>query len=429
MRLLRISQVILVVLFGWIATGAASAQQNSEIQQLADESILNARIAAAPERTRIVIDLSGETGYSTFPVSEPDRLVIELAVTGIDEKAPAEIEASGLVSKMSMGMISGELSRAVIFLNGPVQVTDIQLTKAEGNQPARLVIELAPGDRETFDAAVAAIATQIEANTKEDKAKALELELRSTLGATVDAEDVVPADPNAPPPAARPLIIIDPGHGGIDLGARAFDDTLEKTVVLKFSKILQAELAKLQRFDVALTRSGDSFLTLNERVQLARDNQANLFVSIHADSYDQPFARGSAVYIRDETATDVLDKVLADNENQVDLVAGFSPPKEAEVVVDILVDLMRRETRRQSFVAAQQLIGKMQSSMHMRPSPQRRADFFVLQAPDVPSVLIELGFLSNPDDLENIVNEAWQLRSAKLIAAGIAKYFDVSVQP
>ncbi len=227
----------------------------------------------------------------------------------------------------------------------------------------------------------------------------------------------------------RPLILIDPGHGGIDMGAKGVTGEYEKDIVLQVAKRLQAELVALDRFDVALTRDGDSFLTLNERVQLARDNQANLFISLHADSFDQPLVRGGSVYTRDEKATDVLDKVLAESENQADLVAGFSPPEVDNGVVDILVDLMRRETRRQSYVAAQQIVRQMSGRVTMRPHPLRQADFFVLQAPEVPSVLIELGFLSNEDDLRNLSQAEWQQKAALTLAHGIAKYFDVSVQP
>jgi len=275
-----------------------------------------------------------------------------------------------------------------------------------------------PGTREVFDAAVKAIKAQNQAEATQPPAE--------TAPAIVedDANVVAPA-----PIQIKPLIIIDPGHGGIDMGAKGVTGEYEKNIVLQVAKRLQAELVALGRFDVALTRDGDSFLTLSERVQLARDNQANLFISLHADSFDQPLVRGGSVYTRDENATDVLDKVLAENENQVDLVAGFNPPEVDNGVVDILVDLMRRETRRQSFVAAQQVVQQMNGKMTMRPHPLRQADFFVLQAPEVPSVLIELGFLSNKDDLKNLSRADWQAKVAQTLTLGIAKYFDVSVQP
>lgn len=391
---------------------SAFAQDTATLSQ-----IIDVRIASAPERSRVVFDLSAEVGYFTFPIDQPDRLVIEFSVHSLLDTAPTTIAGSGLLSKMSIGMIDDGVARAVIFLNEPVQVADINMVAAEGDQPARLAIELEPGTREVFDAAVEAIKAQQQAAAAQPQ---------------TDIENVVPSRPetgDAANSAVRPLIVIDPGHGGIDMGAKGANGEYEKDIVLQIAKRLQAELVALDRFDVALTRDGDAFLTLNERVQLARDNQANLFISLHADSFDQPEVSGGSVYTRDENATDVLDKVLAENENQVDLVAGFNPPEVDNRVVDILVDLMRRETRRQSYVAAQQLVRQMSGRITMRPHPLRQADFFVLQSPEVPSVLIELGFLSNAADLNNLSKADWQSKVAHTLSLGIAKYFDVSVQP
>lgn len=399
-----------IVAFSLVFTMSMAA-----LSQEATISLVDARIASAPERSRIVFDLSQETGYVTFPMGEPDRLVIDFENTIMGENAPDDVDATGLVEKMHMGVVDENSARAVIFLTQAVQVAQIKMSPKDGDIPARLVIELEPGPRDVFDAAVAAAAAQLAA-------------AESALTAQQEAVPT-PTPQVAPTEKLRPLIILDPGHGGIDLGAKGQDGQLEKDIVLAIAKKVQDKLQALNRFDVALTRDDDKFLTLNERVQLARDNQANLFVSLHADSYEEPFVRGGSIYTRDEEATDILDKVLAENENQADLVAGFQAPKEQEAVVDILVDLMRRETRRQSFVAARQIVALMNRGMPMRPHPLRQADFFVLQAPEVPSVLIELGFLSNEQDLRNLSNEAWQDKVADTLSMGIAKYFDVGVQP
>ncbi|MGJ8529265.1 N-acetylmuramoyl-L-alanine amidase [Maritalea sp.] len=417
MRHWGVAGAVLALVFSVLISFVGFAQEQSPAAPAADVQILDARIVSGPERNRIVFDLTDAVVYSTFPVDQPDRLIIEFEVQGVASTAPTSLEATGLVQKMSLGMLDDNTARAVIFLTQPVQVGDIKLSPAEGELPARLVLELVPGEREVFDQAVAAI--------KAENEQAQIAENAQTPAAVPEVDPVVENQA----PAIRPLILIDPGHGGIDMGAKGETGLFEKDVVLQIAKRLQSELSALNRFDVALTRDGDTFLTLNERVQLARDNQANLLVSLHADSFDQPFVRGGSVYTRDETATDVIDKVLADTENQVDLVAGFNPPSGNDQVVDILVDLMRRETRRQSFVAARQIVGQMNTSMPMRPHPLRQADFFVLQAPEVPSVLIELGFLSNSKDLANLSQAEWQQKVAVTLARGIAKYFDVSVQP
>ena len=174
----------------------------------------------------------------------------------------------------------------------------------------------------------------------------------------------------------------------------------------------------------ALTREDDTYLTLNQRVDMARINKADLFISLHADSFQQAEIRGASVYTRDENATDVLDKVLADGENRYDIVAGFAVPQATPAVMDILVDLMRREMRKSSFLAAEAIVHQLEPSVALRRFPVRQADFFVLQAPDVPSVLVELGFLSNAADIANLQKSEWRDRTVDALARGIADYFD-----
>ena len=234
---------------------------------------------------------------------------------------------------------------------------------------------------------------------------------------------------DGPDDGSRPLVVIDPGHGGIDSGAETAGGIREKDIVLAFALRLQELLVASGRFDVALTREDDTFLRLEERVALARTNKADMFISIHADSFQQPEIRGASVYTRDENATDVLDKVLADSENKTDIIAGFAMPQMAPEVVDILLDLMRREMRHQSYTLAQAIVHQLEPSVELRRFPVRQADFFVLQAPDVPSVLLELGFLSNADDMANLLRGEWQDRTADALARGISTYFDGLVAP
>lgn len=198
----------------------------------------------------------------------------------------------------------------------------------------------------------------------------------------------------------------------------------EKDITLAFALQLQKVLIDSGRFDVALTREDDTYLTLNQRVDLARQNKADLFISLHADSFQEQDIRGASIYTRDENATDVLDKVLADGENRYDIVGGFAVPQATPAVMDILVDLMRREMRKSSFLAAQAIIHQLEPSVTLRKFPVRQADFFVLQAPDVPSVLVELGFLSNAADIANLQKSDWRDRTVDALARGIAEYFN-----
>ena len=216
---------------------------------------------------------------------------------------------------------------------------------------------------------------------------------------------------------------IDPGHGGVDSGARLRTGCEEKDIVLAFALELQQLLVESGRFDVALTREDDIYLRLEERIALARQNKADLFISLHADSFPGGNPRRQRLYPRRER--DRCARPGAGRKRErADIVAGFSPPEDDERVVDILVDLMRQEMRRQSYVAAQAMVQQLEPSVQLRRFPVRQADFFVLQAPDVPSVLIELGFLSNADDIANLTTDAWLDRVAAALARGVATYFD-----
>jgi N-acetylmuramoyl-L-alanine amidase len=304
------------------------------------------------------------------------------------------------------------------MLAQPAVVQQAYLLDAIGQQPARLVVDLVLTSADEFANPVAA-------------ASAAALAKHPTLAAVTPpplrlSQDITASTPPATPPApqaSRPLIVIDPGHGGIDNGASAPNGVHEKDIVLAFALDLQQALIATGRYDVALTREDDTYLTLNERVALARQNKADLFISVHADTFQDSTIRGASIYTRDENATDILDKVLADNENKSDIVAGFAAPDAAPAVVDILVDLMRRQMRKQSYMAAGAITRALQPSVDLRRFPVRQADFFVLQAPDVPSILIELGFLSNPQDVANLQKNAWRDRVVEALTRGIDGYF------
>jgi N-acetylmuramoyl-L-alanine amidase len=342
----------------------------------------------------------------TVTLDDPNRLAIDVraGTFSVPEPSGAPSETS-LISSYLVEQAASDRVRTTLTLAAPVQVQQAYVLDPFEDQPARLVVDIIPADEATFAA-----------NVERDRAASATVAETST--------ESTPAGGSELPLGTRPLVVIDPGHGGIDSGAEAANGVREKDIVLAFSLRLQELLVESGRFDVALTREDDTYLRLEERVALARGNKADIFLSIHADSFQQPEIRGASVYTRDENATDVLDKVLADSENKSDVIAGFAMPQMAPEVVDILLDLMRREMRKQSFVAAQSIVHQLEPSVALRRFPVRQADFFVLQAPDVPSVLIELGFLSNLDDISNLTQTDWQNRTAEAIARGISTYFD-----
>jgi N-acetylmuramoyl-L-alanine amidase len=322
-------------------------------------------------------------------------------------------EGKGLVEFYSIGLFETDRVRTLLTLSGPAQVQQAYVLDAVADQPARLVVDLIPDTPRAFaQRAAANLAASRAASVSEAGTPAPEMGEESTPPAA------------GPPVPVKPLVVIDPGHGGLDNGASAPNGVREKDIVLAYAQQLRDLLVDSGRFDVALTREDDTYLTLEARVALARQNKADLFVSLHADSFQQRDIRGASVYTRDEKATDVLDKVLAENENRRDIVAGFAMPEMDAQVVDLLVDLMRREMRRQSFIAAEAIVHQLEPSVTLRRFPVRQADFFVLQAPEVPSVLVELGFLSNASDIKNLLTEGWRDRTVDALARGIAHYFD-----
>ena len=405
----RLITSIVAVTFLVAPAGPAGAQDAAQAAaQLALPNVMDVRVTVTPERARLVVDLAARTEFSFVSMSGPDRLAVDVraATMSVPEPSGRPGGEEGMISEYLVEQAGPDRVRTTLTLSAPAQVQQAYVLAAFEDQPARLVVDIIPATAEEFAANVA---------------KALEVS--SAVAPAVTASST-PAGGSELPLATKPLVVLDPGHGGIDSGAETAKGIKEKDIVLAFTLRLQELLVDSGRFDVALTRDDDTFLRLEERVALARANKADIFISIHADSFQQPQIRGASVYTRDENATDVLDKVLADNENKTDVIAGFSMPQMAPQVVDILLDLMRREMRHHSFSLAQSIVHQLEPSVELRRFPVRQADFFVLQAPDVPSVLVELGFLSNADDMANLMQGDWQDRTAEALARGISTYFD-----
>lgn len=398
-----LTKLTLPLLLVLVLLGLAQAQDNSALPPL--PNVIDARITATPERARLVIDLAARTEFSFVSLDEPARLAVDVrAGTFSVTETEGVPSGEGMVSAYTIEQAAADRVRTTLTLSSPAQVQQAYVLDPFDGQPARLVVDIIPATEEEF-------AANVEAD-------------RTASSNVANSAIATPAGGSELPMATKPLVIIDPGHGGIDSGAETADGVKEKDIVLAFSLRLQELLVESDRFDVALTRETDTYLRLEERVALARTNKADIFISIHADSFQQPEIRGASVYTRDENATDVLDKVLADSENRSDVIAGFAMPQMGPEVVDILLDLMRREMRVQSFKAAQAIVHQLEPSVALRRFPVRQADFFVLQAPDVPSVLVELGFLSNASDIANLMQSDWRDRTAEAIARGISTYFD-----
>jgi N-acetylmuramoyl-L-alanine amidase len=241
--------------------------------------------------------------------------------------------------------------------------------------------------------------------------------------AAVAVPQAAPAPPQpATPPDPRPVVVIDPGHGGDDNGTQSGTE-VEKNVVLAFGLALRDRLEKSGKYRVVMTRTDDTFIALGDRVQVARIQAAALFVSIHADSLPkgEGDAQGATIYTLSDHATDAQAASLAESENRADAIGGVSLTDEPADVADILIDLVQRETRTFSNRFAHLLMGEMKTTARMHKHPLKSAGFRVLKAPDVPSVLVELGYVSNKSDMENLVSDGWRSR----IVGSMARAIDV----
>jgi N-acetylmuramoyl-L-alanine amidase len=243
-----------------------------------------------------------------------------------------------------------------------------------------------------------------------------------------DAKDtavaaVTPRKP-ASAPDLRPVVVIDPGHGGVDNGTQSGGE-MEKSLVLGFGLALRDRIEKAGKYHVVMTRTDDTFIPLTDRVKIARNASAALFVSIHADALPrhEGDAQGATIYTLSDKASDAEAERLAEAENKADAIGGVNLTEEPTDVADILIDLAQRETRTFSNRFARLLMVEMKNTVRMHKHPLKSAGFRVLKAPDVPSVLIELGYVSNKGDLENLVSENWRSRTVGSMAQAIDVFF------
>jgi N-acetylmuramoyl-L-alanine amidase len=363
----------------------------------------DARLAGDDKQTRLVVDLSRKIEMRAFTLPDPYRVVIDIPQVNFQLPPKTGERGRGVIKAFRYGLVMQGGSRIVIDVTGPVRVAKaFVLDPAEG-QPARMVVDLTPVDRETFL-----------------RAAAIDNRLPRPPDPSHRERDAAghPADP-------RPVVVLDPGHGGIDNGTRAHSGELEKDLVLEFATMLRDKLEKTGKYRVAMTRTDDTFVELAERVRFARLRQAQLFISIHCDALarGEGEAEGATVYTLSEQASDAEAQRLADAENRADVIAGVNLAAEPSDIADILIDLAQRETKSFSAHFARNLANELRSAARLHKHPLKSAGFRVLKAPDVPSVLVELGYVSNPGDLKQLVSESWRSRAGDAIVHAVHTYF------
>ncbi|SFK72475.1 N-acetylmuramoyl-L-alanine amidase [Pseudovibrio ascidiaceicola] len=393
------------VAFSLIATVAMS---NAASAQNAVSVVSDARVAGDLARTRFILDMDGEVGYNLSFLSHPYRLVIDLPSVTFEFPRDFVPKGRGLVRSWRYGSISKGRSRVVLDLNSPVALDKTFLLPGVQDQPTRLVIDLTESSPAEFEAAVGQATSHAQ-----------------PVGATASVPKQDTQDPAARAENDLPVIIIDPGHGGIDSGAVGSNGTLEKAIVLNFGRFLKEKLDKLGYYQVYLTRDDDKFISLGNRTKLARGKGADLFISIHADSITNgaETTRGASIYTLSERASDRMAAALARRENYSDVIGGVDFSDEPEEVTDILVELTRRETKNFSIHFARLVVEELKSATTVIKNPLRSAGFQVLKSHDVPSVLIELGFLSNNLDEKMLGSDEWRERVSDAIVQATNGFF------
>jgi len=366
-----------------------------------------ARLSEDGETAKLSFDLSGPVEASAHAMADPDRIVVDLSEVNfqldpaVGRAAPRRPDP--IVKAFRFGLFGPGKSRVVIDLAQPACVAKAATAPiAKGSAASRLSIELKRCEASAF----AAAARQAAAGAPSAPA------LREEAAAGSSG-------------AGPPVVVIDPGHGGVDGGAYGLGGAVEKTLVYDYALELERRLEAMNRFKVVLTRHGDEFVSLEDRVRIAQEANASLFVSVHADTLGAAGAEvsGATVYTCSERASDAEAARIAERENAADKAAGVEQKAEAAGVADILLDLKRRETRAYAHIFSRGVVEQLQGAARLNRNPERSAGFVVLKAPDFPSVLIELGYLSNAQDVQAMSSPEWRAKTASAMANAIDRFF------
>jgi N-acetylmuramoyl-L-alanine amidase len=379
--------------------------------------------AISKQRTRFVIGLPKTTQFEVFSLSNPNRVVVQVAETKLRLPEQPKTAPVGLIKSFQAGLSGTDRSRVIIYVTEPVIVQGARIEKAKDGRSQHLIVEIAP-----FVPMTASI-------DKPQKQKSSMAPPPFSLG----AGGIQPPLPRpATPPdvmaqrAFKPIIVIDPGHGGHDSGAMK-NGAVEKEITLAFSKLLAKKLNETGRYKVLLTREEDVFIPLGDRVEYGEKNKANLFIAVHCDYADTgSAASGATIYsLRDSTADSLRrstrGNVLSKSEVEKLKEGGGD---DASLLKGILADLAAREvdaTHDRTNVFAKTVIETMGASTVMRSKPDQQAGFRVLKTAQFPSVLIELAYVTNKQDAANLQSDAWRDKVASSIQDAIENYFSNQV--
>lgn len=382
-------------------TKPATAARDAATKQIRATA---ASLAIDGDRTVFHLQLSAPAAVQAYTLASPSRVVLDLADVSFHLPPTAGRQGKGAVSGFRYGLMSAGQSRVMLDLAWPVRVEAAEW-RSDASGGTALVLRLAPTDEATFER---------------------EASLPLPDKPPEPAHEAVPSAPSEGK-RKRPVVVIDAGHGGVDPGAIGATDITEKSIVLAVAQQVRAMLPS-QRYSVVMTRTEDVYVGLDARLAVSQRAEADLFISIHADAIDARFAqsvRGASIYTLSERASNEEARLLAEKENAADTVAGLAsvPDAERDNVKGILIDLMKRETANFSYEFSRLLVGRLGNALSLARDPQRSAAFKVLKQTQSPSVLIELGYMTNAEDERQMRTPEWQRKVASAIAGAIEAYF------
>lgn len=395
--LLGLAAVLAAVSGGIGVSGIAVAAE--------DAKVTGVRIGVDPKSkklpkgtTRVVLDVSAKTPYSAFLLGDPYRLVIDLPEMEWRVDDGKALGPKGVVDKLRYGLFRPGNSRIVVDLKSPVRIA----AHADLKRPNRLMFDLAPVSVKEFKSG--------------EVYKTANWSPPAAAPSAASVEKKRAGD-------GRRVVVIDAGHGGVDPGA-VRRRTYEKTITLAVAKAVKAKLEATGRYRVVLTRRRDIFLELRDRVKVAHEHEGDVFISLHADTHPKTATRGASVYTLSETASDKEAATLAAKENRADVISGFDLSPYSPETGGILLELRQRQTMNQSAVFANMVVRHLdRNKIRIVSKNHRFAGFAVLKSPDVPSVLIEMGYLSNKYDRQLLLGKDFRRRAATAILGGLDEYF------
>lgn len=370
----------------------------------AEPRVTDVRLGAHPDKTRFVMEISEAPPYRVFTLPDPYRVVIDLPEISWDipDETAGETE-TGLIEALRFGLFAPGTSRVVLDMRAPIEVTDVFVLPAADGKPHRLVLDI-----------------------KEIAASAF---LSDEKRRAITSEEPLPSTErrvgeSAPAGDQRKTVVIDAGHGGVDPGAIGVSGTYEKDIALTYATHLRDLLEESGRYRVVMTRDEDIFLRLRDRVAIAQEADGDIFISLHANTHPSENIRGASVFTLSETASDSEAAALAAKENKADIIAGVDLRGQTDTVSQILIDLAQRETMNASKHFANLLVNELDGRVKLLNNTHRFAGFAVLKSPNVPSVLFEVGYMSNPEEERRLRSTDHRENVNRSVARAIDRYFE-----